>query len=71
MRHPRCAAPRTKECFLVSARRGMFRLYCARGEFLTLIYRQLMARIVAVSEACPYGQKLNSWESHKVKIVSH
>ncbi len=19
----------------------------------------------------PYGQKLNSWESHKVKIVSH
>ncbi len=30
--HPRCAAPRTKECFSVSARRSMFHPYYAWGE---------------------------------------
>ncbi len=34
---PWCAIPSTKECFLVSARHGMFRPYCTwGGEFLRL-----------------------------------
>ncbi len=36
--HPRRISPRTKECFSVSARRGMFCPYCAwGGEFLGLV----------------------------------
>ncbi len=29
VRHPRHAVPWTEECFSISARRGMFRPYCA------------------------------------------